>query len=134
DGYPHTEDLRLMERIRRTDFGHLVIDASWSDPKIYAKPWTSRVNATLTPDTELLEYVCAENERDRPHLVGRNSDDTKRAVTLSQEILSRYVGTYLFNGKEFGIPGVDTIPMQITLDDGALHLGMGGGAKQTMTA
>jgi len=134
DGYPHTENLRLTERIRRTDFGHLTIDATWSDPKIYPKSWTSRISAILTPDTELLEYVCAENEKDRLHLVGRNSDDTKRAVTLAPEVLSRYVGTYLFSGKEFGIPGVELIPMEITLEDGSLRLGTGGGAKQAMIA
>src|SRR5262252_3914296 len=54
DGYPHTENLRITERVKRSDFGHLTIEATWSDPKLYEKPWTTKVNAILTPDTELL--------------------------------------------------------------------------------
>jgi Tol biopolymer transport system component len=131
-GYPHSQNLRLTERIRRTNFGHLAIDMTWSDPEIYAKPWTSKVEGILTPDTDLLEYVCAENERDRPHLVGKASDDVQRAITLAPEILSRYVGTYLFHGKDFGIPTIDIAPLPITLDEGVLQLAFAG-TKLPMT-
>ena len=37
----------------------------------YQKDRPVKMDGVLTPDTELLEYVCAENERDRPHLVGK---------------------------------------------------------------
>jgi hypothetical protein len=133
NGYPHSENLRLTERIHRTDFGHLVIDQTWSDPKIYEKPWTARVDGLLTPDTDLLEYVCAENEKDRVHLVGKNSDDTKNAVHLSQDVLSKYVGNYEVNAKDFGIPGPDKLLLKVTLEDGVLKFGMGDGPKQPMT-
>jgi hypothetical protein len=69
--YPHTENLHMTERFHRRDFGHLDLDVIRSDPKIYPKSWTVKMDGVLTPDTELLEYVCAENERDRPHLVGK---------------------------------------------------------------
>ena len=133
NGYPHTESLRLTERIRRPEFGHLVIDATWSDPKIYPNPWTTKVEGLLTPDTELLEYICAENEKDRPHLVGKNSDDTKNAVKLSQDLLSKYAGNYEFNAKEFGIPGPEKLLMKVYLEDGVLKLGMGNAPGQAMT-
>jgi hypothetical protein len=35
------------------------------------RPWTVNVGATLLPDTELIEFVCNENEKDQPHLVGK---------------------------------------------------------------
>jgi hypothetical protein len=133
NGFPHTEGLRLTERIRRTDFGHLAIEVTWSDPKIYAKSWTSKVAGVLTPDTELLEYVCAENERDRVHLVGKNSDDTKNAVTLGQDLLNKYAGNYEFNAKELGIPGPEKLLLRVVLEDGVLKLGMGDGPRQPMT-
>ena len=133
NGYPHTESLRLTERIRRTDFGHLVIESTWSDPKIYPKPWTTKATGVLAPDTELLEYICAENERDRAHLVGKNSDDTKQAVKLSLDVLGRYAGSYEFNAKELGIPGPEKLLLKVALEDGVLKLGMADGPKQPMT-
>ncbi|MBV9401931.1 MAG: hypothetical protein JO062_28415 [Bryobacterales bacterium] len=134
DGYPHTENLKLTERIKRSDFGHLTIEATWTDPKLYEKSWTTKVTGMLTPDTELLEYVCAENNRDLPHLVGKNSDDTKNAVKLSPEILSKYAGTYLLNAKELGIPGPEVVPIKVVLAEGVLKLGFGdAAATQAMT-
>src|SRR5262249_16859560 len=64
-GYPHSENLRLTERYRRLDFGHMEIQETFSDPAIYSRPLTVTVKATLVPDTELLEYVCSQNEKDR---------------------------------------------------------------------
>ncbi|HEY7334467.1 MAG TPA: hypothetical protein VH639_06260 [Bryobacteraceae bacterium] len=66
---PHSDALHIIERFRRRDFGHLEIQATINDPKIYAKPWTITVNSHLVPDTELLEYICNENEKDLKHMV-----------------------------------------------------------------
>ena len=66
---PHSDALHIIERFRRRDFGHLEIQSTINDPQIYAKPWTLKADFHLTPDTELLEYVC-ENERDLKHMVG----------------------------------------------------------------
>ncbi|MCU1338421.1 MAG: hypothetical protein JWO19_4002 [Bryobacterales bacterium] len=71
-GHPHTEDLHVIERYRRTDFGHMEIEFTIDDPKTYMKPWTNKMPVELTPpDTQLYEDVCGENERDAAHLVGR---------------------------------------------------------------
>jgi hypothetical protein len=67
-GNPRSESLRLTERFFRRDFGHLEMQFTIEDPKSYSKPFTIRITETLTPDTELLEYFCTENEKDRPHL------------------------------------------------------------------
>jgi hypothetical protein len=40
------------------------------DPKAFTKPWTVSENARLLPDTDLLEYICSENNKDVEHLVG----------------------------------------------------------------
>ena len=77
DGYPHSENLRVREGWRRSDFGHLTMDMELSDPAIYQRVWTLAVSGTYSADTDLLEYVYAENEKDRTHLVGKNSDDAK---------------------------------------------------------
>jgi hypothetical protein len=69
-GYPHSDALKITERMRRLDFGRLEIEFTFDDPKTYTRPWSVKVPFELVPDTELLEYVC-ENERDLPHMVGK---------------------------------------------------------------
>jgi hypothetical protein len=91
-GHPHTESLRTTERFRRTTLGHIELQVTFDDAKAYKRPWTISVGVNLAPDTEMLEYVCAENEKDRAHLVGRTAEEKK--VTVSREILSKYVGVY----------------------------------------
>ena len=128
-GYPHTENMRITERYHRGDFGHLTVDATFSDPGAYEKPWTVKTEMRYLPDTDLLEYVCAENEKDRVHMVGTNSDDIKNAVQLPPEVLSKYVGTYerqLSNGA--------TQVIRIALEDGGLTLSGLGASRVPMTA
>ena len=69
-GYPHSDVLKITERMQRLDFGRMEIEFTFDDPKAYTKPWTVKVPFELMPDTELLEYVC-ENERDAKHMVGK---------------------------------------------------------------
>jgi hypothetical protein len=69
-GHPGTEALRLTEKFRRPDFGHINLELTIDDPKAYTKPWTVNLQFTAT-DTELIEYVCDENEKDLKHLVGK---------------------------------------------------------------
>jgi hypothetical protein len=70
-GNPTTDAMRVTERIHRRDFGHMDIQITIDDPKAYTKPWTAEIHPELIPDTELLEFVCNENERDVRHLVGK---------------------------------------------------------------
>ena len=67
EGLPHSEDLRITERYRRPDFGHLVIEFTFNDPKNYERPWSATINFDLMPDTELIEHLC-ENEKDLVHM------------------------------------------------------------------
>ena len=55
------------------DYGHLQVDLTVDDRKAYTKPWTATVKLTLMPHTELLEYVCNENEKSLQHMVGANA-------------------------------------------------------------
>jgi hypothetical protein len=91
DGRAHTEALRVTERYRRTDFGHLQIEVTYTDPAAYVKPWGVTVNMTLAADTEMLEAVC---ERSSEHWAGSLSDAAASAVTVEPAVLARYVGVY----------------------------------------
>jgi hypothetical protein len=88
-GHPHTEALRMTERFRRRDVGHLDLQVTLDDPKAYTRPWTLPFNFDLIPDGQLIEYVC-ENERDAPHLVGKSGEEFRVPI----EVLAQYVGTY----------------------------------------
>ena len=67
-GHPHSEELRIQERFHRRDFGHMDLSLTIDDPKMYTKPWTIKVTELLEPDTDVLEYVCTENEKDIDHM------------------------------------------------------------------
>jgi hypothetical protein len=71
------------------------LEMTFNDPMTYRKPWTIAVDVELIPDTELLENVCNENEKDRGHLVGTIADEKEGEVTVSEAILSNYAGTYI---------------------------------------
>jgi len=70
-GHPRSESMRITERYRRRDFGHMDLEMTFDDPKYYTRPFTLKVGLHLIPDSDVLEYVCNENEKDRPHLATR---------------------------------------------------------------
>jgi hypothetical protein len=67
EGSPLTEAGKMTERFRRVNYGKLEIEITVDDPKAYTKPWTVKVNQRLMLDTELIEFVCQENEKDAVH-------------------------------------------------------------------
>jgi len=68
-GHPRSESARMIERYRRLDFGHMDVDLTINDPKYYTRPFTVKLPFHLIPDSDVLEAVCAENEKDRIHVV-----------------------------------------------------------------
>jgi len=63
-GYRHTEDLRVVERFRRTAFGAIAYEATVTDPHVFAAPLKFAGTFELHPEWELGEYVCTENNQD----------------------------------------------------------------------
>ena len=129
-GHGHTEALRMIERYRRTDFGHMDLQVTIDDPQAYAKPWTVSAGGTLAADTELLEYVCLENEKDQQHLVGRTSEEKK--VIVSPAILAQYVGVYEVGSANAFDTRAPRNVFTITLVNGELLLDMQGKGKVPM--
>jgi hypothetical protein len=71
EGSPLTSSGKMIERFRRPDFGHLEIEITVEDPKAYTKPWTVKINQRIMLDTNLIEFICNENEQSDAHLVGK---------------------------------------------------------------
>ena len=118
-GQAHTEALRVTERYRRTDFGHLRIDVTFTDPSVYAKPWGFTTNLTLMPDTEMLESVC---ERSSEHWTGTLDDAANKGVTVAPDVLARYVGVYR------GMYTTNRRTIEVSLSGGQLIAKIIGGA------
>ena len=60
-GSPQTDQATITERFRRVNFGKLEIDVTVDDPKAYTKPFTVRVNQEIMVDSEMIEFICNEN-------------------------------------------------------------------------
>jgi len=69
-GHPHSEALHVVERFHRRDFGHMDVEATIDDPKMYTKPFSIKFTEHLLPDSDILENFCNENERDQSHSKG----------------------------------------------------------------
>jgi hypothetical protein len=63
NGSPFTSAGTITERFRRPNFGSLEIDVTIDDPTAYTEPFTVRVNQQIMVDTNLIEFVCIENEQ-----------------------------------------------------------------------
>ena len=60
-GHPESDQMHIVERIRRVDAKSLQVDLTFDDPKSYTKPWNAHVGFQLHPDWEILEHVCEDN-------------------------------------------------------------------------
>lgn len=70
-GHPHSSKLHVIERYRRPDFGHLETEITVEDPGILAHPFTEKRVSDLAPGERIYEFICPEDNRDVPHLVGK---------------------------------------------------------------
>jgi len=68
-GHPLTERSRLTERIRRLSYGNLEVELTVDDAKAYTKPWTRTLKLLLALNTELVEFICNENEQDLQFII-----------------------------------------------------------------
>jgi hypothetical protein len=66
-GHPHSDQLRVLERFRRRDFGHLDTEMTFDDPKMYTRPFTITIAYHLLADQDIFE-MFDENEKDCAHI------------------------------------------------------------------
>ena len=65
--HPRSEGMRIRERYHRRDFGHMDLEITMEDPKYYTRPIVLKTQLNLIPDSDVLEFVCNENEKDVAH-------------------------------------------------------------------
>ena len=69
NGTPMTDAATITERFRRPDYGTFEITLTVDDPKAYTRPWTTTMKQVIVLDSELIDYVCLENEQSVRHFV-----------------------------------------------------------------
>ena len=71
NGSPLTDAGKMTERFRRPNYGTLTIDITVDDAKAYTRPWSVSLTQRLMVDSEMIEFICLENEQSSKHYVGK---------------------------------------------------------------
>ena len=116
DGLSHTERLRITERYRRLDFGHMQLEVTFEDSGTFDSPLNAVIDLEFQADNEMLETVCNEASENDGRWGGAITDAVEDAVEVAPELLERYVGMY--TGIWLGAPTT----LEVTLEDGEMFL------------
>jgi hypothetical protein len=89
---PHTEQLKVIERFRRVNFGRIERQVTLVDEEFYRQPIVVNSQMNFAADTDTLEYVCNENPKESSAFGG--SDETgaergraaRRSAALRRDI------------------------------------------------
>jgi hypothetical protein len=125
-GHPHTENLRITERYARRDVGHIEVQVSMIDPKVYAKPITFTMPMTLQADTEMLEGFCENHHKSRERMT---TTKPAQVAQVPAATLSRHIGTYDIEGDD----GQKHV-VGVTLENGMLLFEYDGKGKEPLIA
>ena len=117
-GHPHSEKLRVTERFRRIDFGHMQFEITFDDPETLTRPLRLSLAVNYVPDTEMLETVCNEGERDTVRL----SSKANTGVHIDAAVLQKYVGRYEYRDGSPQVAGFMGKVQTVTMVNGKLYL------------
>jgi hypothetical protein len=117
-GHPHSENLRVTERFRRVDFGHMQLQITFDDPETLTKPLSFSLAVNYRADTDMLENVCNENNLAKVHMVATANN----GVQVSSAVLAKYAGRYAFREGSQTVAGFMGMTQSVTLINGHLYL------------
>jgi hypothetical protein len=117
-GHPHSESLHVAERFRRVDFGHMQFQITYDDPVTLTKPLTFSFGVNYVADTDMLETVCNESDRNKVHMISTQN----AGIQLSKATLEKYVGQYEFRGGSPVVAAFMGLKQNVSLIDGLLYL------------
>ena len=61
-GLPHSDQMRIVERYRRTAFDTLEVSLTITDPVVFTAPWSTNGTIRMFPERELWEYYCVTSD------------------------------------------------------------------------
>lgn len=71
EGRPKSSAMKVTERYMKRGPDQLEITYTLDDPRTYSRPWTARAQYRWAPDLRFSEYVCEENNRNKPDASGK---------------------------------------------------------------
>lgn len=83
-GLPHSDALKITERIRRIDATTLESRITLTDPKAYAEPFTVVRTYKLHAKWSIAEYVCQENNRNETDAQGHTGNGLSQSQQEKQ--------------------------------------------------
>ena len=98
-GHPHSEAMRVVERMRRVDHDTLIIDISIEDPQAYTGTLKTQRKYILKPSWNIMEYICEDNQvafnnfEKQVGTEGSKPSETAAESESSQSILGHWKGT-----------------------------------------
>jgi len=117
-GHPHSENLRVTEKFRRVDFGHMQFQITFDDSETLTKPLSISLAVNYVPDTDMLESVCNESDRNRVHMVAT----ANTGVPLRPAVLAKYAARYEFHEGSTTVAGFMGMTQNVTSMNGQLYL------------
>jgi hypothetical protein len=117
-GHPHSENLRVTERFGRGDFGHMQFQITYDDPETLTKPLSFSLAVGYAADTDMLENVCNESDRNKVHMVAT----ANKGVQLSPAVLAKYTGRYEYREGSRVVAAFMGTAQNVTLINGQLYL------------
>jgi len=79
---PHTEKLHLIEKFTRVDMMTMNYEITVDDPGAYTATWSRTSQMRFTPNAELFEYVCQDNNFAPELLVGTEENISRHSVII----------------------------------------------------
>ncbi len=70
-------DLRLVERLTRTDPNTIQYEATVTDPRIWVRPWKVSLPLKQHPEYGMFEYACHEGNYAMPNILSSARSDEK---------------------------------------------------------
>ncbi|MEQ1947017.1 MAG: hypothetical protein ABL995_07500 [Bryobacteraceae bacterium] len=117
-GHSHSESLRVTEKFHRTDFGHMQFEITYTDPETLTKPLHFAFEVNYAADTDMLETVCNESDRNRVHMIST----ANQGIQLDAATLAKYAGRYEFKQGSRTVAGFMGMKQNVSLQNGLLYL------------
>ena len=71
EGRPKSTGIKVTERYQKRAPDILEVTFIVDDPKTYSRPWTARAQFKWAPEARQNEYICEENNRNKPDASGK---------------------------------------------------------------
>jgi hypothetical protein len=78
EGRPKSSDMRVVERYQKRTPNILDVTFTLHDPRTYSRPWSGHAQFRWAPELRLGEYICEENNRNKPDATGRLRHGTEK--------------------------------------------------------